>query len=209
MCSIDPVTGVVTNIGPGMPAPFTAYNLQYSVNPVTGAYTFEGAFNGDSIRLFTLDPLSGAIVSSPLYNNNVSGIDYSPTGQLLGIGSSVAGGARGLCSIDPVTGVVTNIGPGMPAPFTAYNLQYSVNPVTGAYTFEGAFNGDSIRLFTLDPLSGAIVSSPLYNNNVSGIDYSPYVVPEPSSVVLLIGSATVFALSRSGRRHLLLFAGDI
>jgi hypothetical protein len=155
---LDPITGDVNHIGRSVngldtlawePAPFEPCGVSLYGVGHTGGPTAPTQF-------YSVNPSTGVAVGIGAVGfNAVGGIDVDPmTGLLFGIGERPADGVNVLITIDPATGLGTEIGP---TGIEGFGFGVRVSDVSFR-TSDGVFfayveQGDG--LFTIDPATGA------------------------------------------------------
>jgi len=151
--TVDPKTGLVTPIGDffgsGLGAPVT--EIEWSPDGKT-LYATTG---GGAYTIHTIDAHSGEVLASmPLTGfgggGAISGLEFDPSGTLLGTHIPTSGGPSSLVSIDPATGIVTSIGlTGISGPIGGI----AFHPDTGV--LYGVTSGlNSAELVTIAPGTG-------------------------------------------------------
>jgi hypothetical protein len=154
----------------------------------------------DANRLITIDPTTGQTTSiAPSFFGpsfwDVDGLAVSAAGAILGshINTNPA-----LFSVDPVTGVGTQIGP---LSMAVVGLDFALNGTLFGVTIPDIQNGGPSRLVTVNPTSGAIQDiGPIGFDTIQAIAF----VPEPSGLALLAFGALVAFCRRvrvSGRKR--------
>src|SRR5207245_2757456 len=155
--SINPTSGVTSIVG-SIPS-ITANSADYTFDG-SSRYFLLGGTNGDNtIRLLTIDPTSGTLLSNPA-------IDFPDThylavrndGALFGL-SGRAGPGLDVRSINPATGVTAIIG-SMPS-ISGNSSDYAFDGVARRYYLTGMINADpQLRLLTINADTASILSNP-------------------------------------------------
>jgi type IX secretion system substrate protein len=165
---LDASTGVKTNIAviPGMTA-FVAGNksaFNYDLN----YYHCAGIDNGQT-RYYTIDASNGMVVSNPVLNDNLVGIEYNCNDSILYSLREVSN-SYDLVSLDPITGIVTSIAP--ITNITGYVTgTFAIDYINSHYIFV-AFNNGSLTLRAYDLYSGIKVYDNPFTDNLTGYRYS-------------------------------------
>lgn len=157
LVSIDPQTGGQTDLGvvPGLSG---IYLGTFSFDTHNGYFMVRGIDTNNDSRLYTIDASTGAVLYSPISNDNVRGNEYDCVTHLTyGLKNDPVNDLEYFSSIDPVTGDATVIDTLFPVA-AIVSETFSLNPYIGQYTFSG-IQGSSYHLYTVDVGSGAI----LYN----------------------------------------------
>lgn len=157
LSTIDPVSGVVTHISPQSIGTSITL-LSYTLDPVNRVYYFIS--DG---KLVGLDLDTGVIVSNPTITNvNGTYLDgmvyHEADSTLYGLARNSSPASIYFASVNPATGVVSNISPTSIS--TTITLSSStIDPETNQYHFisDGKFN-------SVDMTTGAITASPTINN---------------------------------------------
>lgn len=209
---IDWVNGVLYGLG--------SSSRLYTINPGTGAATQVGAgqfspilngfdfgFNANASQIYvasdlgqnlTINPVTGAVTAGPDYTagSSVDSIAYDHvSGGFYGITAST----HNWLGLNPVTGVVTIIGP------TGVNFQdrvgLDISPNTDT-AYISATVGGQTEFYTVDKATGAFtlvgtVGTP--GELTAGLDGIAVVtVPEPSTAAMFVvgGARLLFGLIR-------------
>lgn len=156
-----------------------------SINPTTFTYTIIGHINLSSIgsdvtfddinhryiisasdsigndRLFSIDAVTGNIVSKPTIGN-VGGILYDKSsGNIYGIREDMSTFTWYFVSVNITTGSITNINSLPLVTSTAMGFN-TFDELNRRYTFCGSDNNNKNHLITLDASNGNVISSPLF-----------------------------------------------
>ncbi len=197
LITINPATGVGTDLGTitfdVAPPPSASGITALAADASGNLYGAMPSFSGPQLSaLYRIDPATrlATQVTGNMGGYAVQALEFSSTGILYGtsISSNI-----GLLTIDPVTGVTTQVGPrGGP------NFQSIAFGPDG--TLWGAEITTSGRLYTIDATTGAstLAFSGL-NNNLRGIEFlAP--VPVPAAVWLFgSGLAAMAGLARRNK----------
>ena len=149
LSTVNPNTGLVTIIGPfGTPNSIT--EIEWSPD----GSTLYGTTGGGTSTIHTIDPTTGVVLSTvgqiPA-GGALQGLEFNASGTLLGTHVPMGGMPSDLMTVNPVTGVLTMIGPtgfgpigglafdsgfntlyGITSGLTVPPILLSVNPSTGA-----------------------------------------------------------------------------
>lgn len=157
LSSINPVTGVVTHISPQSIGTSITL-LSYTLDPVNRVYYFIS--DG---KLIGLDLDTGVIVSNPTITNvNGTYLDgmvyHEADSTLYGLARSSSPAAIYFASVNPATGVVSNISP-TSISTTITLSSATIDPETNQYHFisDGKFR-------SVDMVTGTLTASPTINN---------------------------------------------
>lgn len=158
LATIDPSTGVVSYISSSSVGTLLSLNGGFTIDPVQGRYYFNNA-----TEFVGLDLTTGAIMSNPQPSTSLGpyfdGAVYNPAdGQIYGLTRNSSPAALYLSTIDPITGVVSNIssssiGTGMTLTGT------TIDPVAGTYHYVGIGTFVSVDLATGNLLSAPTISN--------------------------------------------------
>lgn len=165
---VNPSTGVKTNIAqiPGMSA-FVAGN-KTTFDYDRGYYHFVG-HNGTDALLYTINATSGAIVSSPIFNDNVVGLEYNCTDSLI-YGIFEKNNGYWLVTVDPATAVMDTIS-------VLYNVNAYVGGSFSLDTKRGLYSAvlldqSTLYLRSFDIFSGTRVYNNPFPDNVVNHEYN-------------------------------------
>ncbi|MDH5605269.1 MAG: PKD domain-containing protein [Anaerolineae bacterium] len=188
---IDPDTGDVTSVGPGVQGdPSIGYGRK-ALDSAGHRYFFIGSFfdsdTGEVIsgpHLFILDTQTGEMIGNPILENSVLDLQYdSETDTLFGI-SQIEEKTVKLAVINPDTGHVSHIGSGTSS-VPGANLAVPVGTKTfdsiGNRYFFVAFYYDpdswsmisGFRLFVLDTQTGEMIGNAILDNAILDLQYDP------------------------------------
>jgi len=178
LVGIEPETGSgsrVVNLllGEGV----SVRGLAFSPSDVLFAVT-DNVLGNDQSELYTIDINTGIGTLIGSTEAGIQGLAFSPNGTLYGWNV----GSVGLVTIDPLTGLATDINE---------NVGGSANIQTIAFAPDGTLFGAHDSLFTIDPTTGisAVIGSGDYED-VRGIGFvledEPKSIPEPTSVLALL-----------------------
>lgn len=173
-----------------VPSTRTVNGIDYNANG--DLFAIDSGLDDLSIQ----DPITGSVtvIGTPTGGNPYySGLAFSPAGDLFtGLMST------SLMQLDPLTGVGTTIG--------AYDaitlgLAFDANGTLFGAERNGPSNSGS-SLVTLNPLTGSALSRiPIVgiDSSIVALDFSPLVVPEPTSLGLLAIGAVALLRRRRER----------
>ncbi len=170
--TVDPLTGAVTPVGPGVPDCCTIGGFPVSVlNPDTGVMYVAGNLlsdpGGSAKRLLGFDVLTGALVSSPFlpagYLFNLFKIDLG-SGTIYGLVFDLGPGLEQLVTVDPATAAFSPVGGPIADCCTLGGFPVSaLDPDTGILYIAGNLlsdpGGSSPRLLGFDTATGSLVAS--------------------------------------------------
>jgi len=145
--------------------------------------------NADANRLIAINPATAqpTYIAPSFFGPNfwdVDGLAASASGAIYG---SHINTNPNLFSVNPVTGVGTQIGP---LSMAVVGLDFAADGTLFGVTIPDIQNGGPSRLVTVNPTSGAIQDiGPIGFNTIQAIAF----VPEPSSVVLFAIGALAIA----------------
>lgn len=194
LITINPITGDGTAVA----------NLSCDIPPDVRGLAFDptgvlfasidgpGPDMGDLNYLYTIDVATGqCTLIGGTGLTSLQSITFSPSGILYGWEVSASWvGQGGLVTIDPLTGIATDVNP------SVGGANSSIQGI--AFAPDGTLYGARDSLYEIDPLTGeysSIGSGGYYD--VRGIAY----IPIPSTI-LLLGSGLVGFLGISGKRLL-------
>ena len=168
LANINPTTGAVVEIAPIPVVQFYVLGNKQCINTHDSTYTFAG-HDGSDVRLYTVTLDSAIIVDNPVFNNNVIGLQYNCNDSSI-YAIEENGGGYDLVKVDRTTGLTTQIG--FVSGVTAYVGDGFVLDVNrGLYHFFGLFGG-SIKMYSIDIVTGMVTSSPFFPDNVTGLAYN-------------------------------------
>lgn len=168
LSTINPSTGVITQVAPIPVVQFYVLGNKQCINTHDSTYTFAG-HDGSDVRLYTVTLDSAIVLSSPIFNDNVVGLQYNCNDSTI-YAMKENGGGYDLVQVNKTTGVTTQIG--IVSGVTAYVGDGFVLDVNkGLYHFFGLF-GTNIKMYSIDINTGFVTSSPFFPDNVTGLAYS-------------------------------------
>ena len=116
----------------------------------------------------------------------VQALDFSPSGSLYAWDVNF-----GLLIVDPITGAATDINPSIGGTAAIQSLVFAP---------DGRLFGARQQLFSIDPLTGAF--SPIGPGGGPDIRGIEWIVPEPSTFILVLGSVPLIQRRRRSKTHL-------
>lgn len=131
-------------------------------------YCFVG-YNGALYRFYSIDVINKLIVHEPVLGGNIIGIEYNCNDSLF-YGLYESSGNYSIATLNAVDGSITSLG-------VVNNIDgavagsFFIDAVLNQYGFVTA-NGTNFELRTYQLPSGTLISSALFNDNVTGIEYS-------------------------------------
>lgn len=157
---------------------FDASDTLYAIvnrNDMSGSPTLD-----DDLYTFDLDAQTTTRVGS-LGFRAVQGLDIAPDGTFYAWDITA-----GLLRVDPLTGLATDVSP---------TVGGTVDIQSIAFTPDGRLFGARGNLYSIDPTTGAFAQIGVG----SGVDLRglEYVVPEPSSVTMLLSMSLLLTLGQS------------
>ena len=168
LSTIDPTTGVITEIAPIPGVSFYVLGNKQCINTHDSTYTFAGS-DGTNVRLYTLDLATGSILSNPIFNNNVVGLQYNCNDSTI-YAIEETGGNYYLVTLDKTTGLT--IQKGVVGGVTAYvGDGFALDVKRGLYHFFGLFSSN-IYMYSVDINSGLVTTSAPFPDNVTGLAYN-------------------------------------
>lgn len=168
LSTINTSTGNITQIAPIPIVQFYVLGNKQCINTHDSTYTFAG-HDGSDVRLYTVTMDSASIVSDPIFNNNVVGLQYNCNDSSI-YALEENGGAYDLVKVNRTTGVTSQIG--SVSGVTAYVGDAFVLDVNrGLYHFFGLFGGN-IKLYSIDITTGMVTASPFFPDNLTGLAYN-------------------------------------
>ena len=168
LSTINPTTGAITEIAPIPVVAFYVLGNKQCINSHDSTYTFAG-HDGANVRLYTVHLGTGAIISDPLFNNNVVGLQYNCNDSTI-YATEEFGGNYYLVTVDKTTGLTVQNGiiPGV----TAYvGDGFTLDVKRGMYHLFGLFNSN-IHMYSIDINTGAVINSPMFPDNLTGLAYN-------------------------------------
>ena len=168
LSTINPTTGAITEIAPIPVVAFYVLGNKQCINSHDSTYTFAG-HDGANVRLYTVHLGTGAIISDPLFNNNVVGLQYNCNDSTI-YATEEFGGNYYLVTVDKTTGLTVQKGiiPGV----TAYvGDGFTLDVKRGMYHLFGLFNSN-IHMYSIDINTGAVINSPMFPDNLTGLAYN-------------------------------------
>lgn len=183
-------TGFLTEVGP------TGLNgiveADLAVDPTTGLLYGVQDVVGNDLRLFTMNPNTGAAtVIGNVNGDDLSAMAFDNSGQLFVLDTF----ADQLLQVDKATGnvqssVALSVDLGSSAGM-------AVDPLTGVFWVADGGTFATNSLHTLDPITGNMsLVGPLGHNLISGLTFVPAAVPEPTT--LLLGSIALGGAALAG-----------
>ena len=180
---INPVTGALTPVGPGIASCCFVSSGVSTLDPVADRFYFVGTHQTEpgTNRIFTLDVTTGVVISEPVLpggtNYNFIEVDRT-TGTLYGVVFDTAATTERLVTINPATGAVTTVGASSIAACCLVPTgTSSLDPGASVFYFIGAYQATpgANRVFTLDLGTGLVVSNqPLpAGNNYNFLEVDP------------------------------------
>lgn len=168
LSTVNPSTGVITQIGPIPPAAFYVLGNKQCISTHDSTYTFS-AHDGTNARLYTITLDSANILYDPVFNGNVVGLKYNCNDSTI-YAIEENGGGYDFVTVDKTTGLTTQ--KGFVSGVTAYvGDAFVLDEKRGLYHFFGLFGG-SIKMYTIDIQTGMVTSSPFFPDNVTGLAYN-------------------------------------
>ncbi len=172
LVSINPTTGVHTKINCIPDVEWIQLIPKYTTfDHINGRHIFLGLDAGMNRALYSIDVVTGDIVSSPSFpnlsdpNDKISELQFdNSTGSLYGLHWDDSAQEESLVSINPTTGTyaIINIIPGIK--WIDNSLKTTFDHINGRYIFRGADAGWNWALYSIDVTTGNIVSSPAFSN---------------------------------------------
>ena len=172
--TIDPVTGALTPVGPGIPGCCLIGGFPvFALDAESGGF-YAAGFHladppGSPFRLLGFDATTGALATSPAlpagtYNPNLFKLDVE-TGTIHGLAFDIGASQEQVVTVDPATAALAPIGPTIADCCTAGGFNVSaLDPATGRVYVAGNLvsdlPGSAKRLLGFDVATGALVSSP-------------------------------------------------
>lgn len=195
--TVDPATGAVLTFGPAL-AFYPAYPDALAFSPDGTLYAAQGG------KIYTVDLESGAttlVGDAGLPRLSwITGLAFSADGTFYGWDSG-SGGSSGLAllTIDPLTGVATDVDPTVQAPVLPSG-DISVNTI--AFGPDGTLYAACQDLYTVDLATGALTLIGPLPNVPSGRPITGMVwIPEPSTLTALLTLATSALVAHLYRRR--------
>lgn len=168
LSTINATTGVITEITPIPVVAFYVLGNKQCINTHDSTYTFAG-HDGTDVRLYTFHLGTGVMIYNPIFNNNVVGLQYNCNDSSI-YATEEFGGNYYLVTVDKTTGLTAQKGiiPGV----TAYvGDGFTLDVKRGEYHLFGLFNSN-IHMYSIDINSGAVITSPVFPDNVTGLAYN-------------------------------------
>ena len=108
LAKINTVTGVITNIAPFFGPSFYVLGNKDCISTHDSTYIFSG-HDGTNARLYTLDLLTGNVVSNPIFDNVVVGLRYNCADSTIYAVEEDSLGNYYLVTVDKVTGLTSQM----------------------------------------------------------------------------------------------------
>jgi len=170
---VDPATGAVTPVSGSISAPSPAAS---GVNALDAAgnrlfYVATPQAETDE-RIFTVDTVTGALLSSPTIAGGASmpfqSLDYDAgEGALYGLRNPGDSG-RQVVRIDPVTAAITPVSASIDAPNAAPSGVSALDAAGNRFFFVGTPSPDpNQHIYTVDTATGAVLGSPAVGAGVA------------------------------------------
>ncbi len=148
------------------------------VDEMNGRYIFHGSDEASNDKLYTVDLATGAIIHQPTFpvlsdpNDNVVELEFNnSTGILYGLHWDASAQTEHIVSISPETGEHTVIATVPDVRWIATAPRCTTfDEVNGRFTFRGANAAMVWRLYSVDVVTGDIVSSPLFPISADPMD---------------------------------------
>lgn len=190
---VDPVTGVMTILSPGVIAPEGYFSGVSDLDPYSRRYYFLRTG-----RILTVDLDSGAVLNNvPLSNPNnavaaITNIAYNYiTNRIYGINYAYVNNTTELrlAMVDPDSGNVTIISPNVVSSQGYLSGVSDIQPASNLYTFTVGSN-NSMEIISVDLSTGIAVHRPLATNPngallpITNFAYQklPEFIPSPAAV---------------------------
>lgn len=168
LSTINTTTGVITQVAPIPAVQFYVLGNKQCLNTHDSTYTFAG-HDGSDVRLYTVTLDSAIVLSNPIFNDNVIGLQYNCNDSTI-YAMKENGGGYDLVKVNRTSGVTTQIG--IVSGVTAYvGDGFVLDVKKGLYHFFGLF-GANIKMYSIDIITGVVTSSPFFPDNVTGLAYS-------------------------------------
>ena len=168
LSTINTTSGNITQIAPIPIVQYYVLGNKQCINTHDSTYTFAG-HDGSDVRLYTVTMDSASILSDPIFNNNVVGLQYNCNDSSI-YALEENGGAYDLVKVNRITGMTTQIG--SVSGVTAYvGDAFVLDANRGLYHFFGLFGGN-IKMYSIDIVSGNVSASPFFPDNVTGLAYN-------------------------------------
>ncbi len=193
--SIDPVTGVHTILSSLSDVNYIAVGTN-TMNSIEGHYIFQGVtFSGEN-KLYSIDISTGEVVHEPDFpqisgsGDNVGQLRYnSETGILYGLHWDSSEATEYLVTVDPVTGVHTNVAAIPGVNYLSVAPSYTtLDEFSNRYTFLGGGSSGTWRLYTLDLITGDVLYEPIVSYS-GGFETDNVICPHYDDA-----SGTLYAL---------------
>jgi len=179
LVTVNPASGAYTEIDslPGVNWIWTSpYNTTF--DEIHHRYIFKGSSDQVNWHLYSVDAVTGDIISSPLFpvltdsGDNVIELQFdNSAGILYGLHWDQSENKEYFVSIDPASGSFTNI-QSLPNVHWIMTSSTTFDKVNHRYVFRGADTSLNWSLYSIDATNGNIVSNPPYpssSNASSGI----------------------------------------
>lgn len=158
--SVDPATGVHTIIAP---LPGVQYIANSTFDHVNRNYILDAIDNIGDRRIYTIDVVTGAILTNPVFapfqamNDNISELQYdSGAGIAYGLYYHSNPGQFSFCSVDVSTGNYTIISSLPVTTIYGFPGYVTYDPNNGRYFFR-AFS--DLKFYTIDVTDGSIIAA--------------------------------------------------
>lgn len=183
LVEIDPATGAVTPISASVSPPLPGVSGCAALDEDGHRFFFTGTPTGETdSRLYTIDTVSGAILSSPVLTGSASafveGMAYDDAEDVLYAVRNPGDGGRQIVSIDPATGAITPISASISPPLPSASGVDSLDDAGNRYFFVATPTGETdSRVYTVDTATGAVLSSPAIVGSaaafINGLEWDP------------------------------------
>ncbi len=186
LVTVNPATGQNTFID-NIPTISAYGGGSFALDAKRGLYTFTG-LNGVQLLLYAININDATIVYNNLFTDNVAGRQFNcPDSTIYGLYED--GQDYKIESVDPATGTHTTVGvlPGVSPGLISESITINAE---GEYIYRGFIGADFV-LFTIDPRTATIIHSPIFTDNVVGIEADACCIPVITDVPTLEKAAEV------------------
>lgn len=156
--SVDPVTGVKTDVAP-LPGLGSITLHVHTMNWPSFSYIFQGMDTGNVRRLYDVDVTTGMVMNNPPLAEDIHELHINcAQGYLLnGLRFDAVNSEYHFVSVDKITGLITDINtlPGLVSIATGNS---AFGPF-GHYYFQGTDTSSSNLIYEIDPVTGTIVNT--------------------------------------------------
>jgi hypothetical protein len=187
--SVNQVSGTYTIIDSLPGVKWVMSNPNYTVfDKIHHHYIFRGADVNMNSYLYTVDALTGAILSNPSFPvlanqfDNIEELQFdNSTNTLYGLHFDSSDGKEYLATINPNTGLFTKIDSLPGVVIVRTNKHYTTfNEINHRFIFKGVDNNQISHIYSIDANTGSIISSPTFpvslnpDNNIIEFQYDNF-----------------------------------